>query len=405
MSQPKLYYTKDNTTGWSNNYTQFDVLERVLCDGWGNLEVVKAEAKDNYLHLEFAEDVPKTMQWWSLVELTTRVAAIDGHYRCVGVNGKTASFKPIDRIVPNYTGSATGTLDHVSAGWTKLFKDESTLVVRPKTEPNRCFLVRQNLHQHGYIANLNEPWKLLPLPNNTNAQFANNAFVQIAQLSGWDNTLSLADNYTRYVVPIKQNIPGVETLNHTMVPSVTNIISTNPWYIVATDSYCYFGSKYATDWHPNITGFGIGTDVFGMSRSFFIGFSWWTVTTSVSYSVNRMCYGVANVSSTTTSTSSIESPDGKTVLRGLNTITAQFGNDLSTNEYRFKYIVPKCDPVNVSLGLSMSVYFTLPGSYWYNGNLQTSIEVNTVDNKEMLCIAVSSSDNNPSNCSYVGVEL
>ena len=417
MTTPKLYYTNESVGGLPSNYSQFDVLEKVLCDGWGQLEVTKAEVRDNYLHLEFSDVVPPSMKWYSLVELTARVATIDGYYRCVGVNTNTATFMPVDRIVPDYQGGATGSLTHISAGWTKLFKDTSTLVIRPKGEANRCFLVRQNLHQNGYIASLNSPWRLQELPDNsdTRNQFANNAFIQIAQLNGWDSTLSLADNYTRYVMPIKTNIPGVPTSSSSFVPMVVNSISNNPWYIVATDSYCYFGSRCS--YNANITGIGVSPDVYGNRRSFLIGYNWWGVNTNISssYDYNRKKYGFANVSNYTESgggtTSIIESPDGKTGLKGLNTTYCYFRADSFTT--RFKYVVPKCDPVVLSMvssssSSSSSSYFVLPGAYWYNGEIQAVMSINTVDNRDMLCLAIDASYNYNSNnneCSYVGVEL
>lgn len=411
MTFPKLYYTNSNTSGWSAGYSQFDVLERVLCDGWGKLDVVKAEARDNYLHLEFATNVPKSMTWYALVELSTRVAAIDGYYRCVGINGKTASFVPVDRIVPDYQGSATGSLDHCSAGWTKVFKDSSTLVVRPKHEANRCFMIRQNLHQHGYIDDLNTPWKLSTLPDNVKSQFANNVFIQIVQLSGWDSSLSLADNYTRFVMPAKLNVPGISTLNNSNVPSVLNSISSNPWYIVATDSYCYFGSRYSDDnAQLNITGIGIASDVYGIDRSFFIGHSLPMIPILLHNNISRMFYGIAV--SAGASLSAVEAPDGKTVLKGLATAECRLSYTLEQNSYQFKYVAPKCDPVVVSMvssGSVPSVYLTLPGVYWYNGNLQTTMSINTVNEQDMLCLTVGGVNNALRNtldyCSYVGVEL
>lgn len=410
MTMPKLYYTNDNTVGWPVGYSQFDVLERVLCDGWGKLDVVKAEARDNYLHLEFATDVPKSLTWYALVELTTRVAAIDGYYRCVGVNGKTASFTPVDRIVPDYQGSAAGSLDHCSAGWTKVFKDADTLVVRPKGESSRCFLVRQNLHQHGYIDDLNKPWRLLTIPNNSSQHFANNAFMQIVQLSGWDSTLSVADNYTRYVMPAKMNVSSVITWDNSTVPSVMNAIAGNTWYIVATDSYCYFGS-IINNGHLNITGIGIAPDVYGIARSFFIGHSWQHITNYASYAYSRGVYGISTPINTT-SLSAIEAPDGKTVLKGLNTTTCNLSYVIAQNSYRFKYAAPKCDPVvasMVSQNSAPSAYLTLPGVYWYNGNLQATMSINTVGNRDILCVTIGALSNinnsSPDYCSYVGVEL
>ena len=391
-----ILYTNSNFNSIVLEYTptsksMLDILEVVLCDGWQPIEVSSASVSNNVLTITSPNSIPSSFTWYALCVLNTRTPQIDGEWRCTGVNEMTATFEPVDRIVPDYTGSVTGSMTQISAGWTKLYKSADFLVVRPANEQSRCFMFKQNLG-NGMVTTLNDVYSTTTKMINSSA--INNEHCQCYPLHSWDNTLSPIDNFNNHVIPIRNQIAGVTTYSATapVIQQIKPQQNNNNWYVVATDKYCYFGI-YQNN-HYNISGIGITPNVYGQDCLWIAG-GIHNIDSNDMNSISR-AYSISSTNIRESNSSIlVQDPTGQTMLGRFRTIdnwwrpsNMEISNRLSfidaTTEdvtMRIEYYNGNSDP-----HFYMVPYFKMPGACVFYGNTSAGLSYEKINNSEYMVV-------------------
>ena len=391
-----ILYTNSNFNSIVLAYTpvsksMLDILEVVLCDGWQPIEVSTASVSNNVLTITSPNSIPRSFTWYALCVLNTRNSQIDGEWRCIGVNEMTATFEPVDRIVPDYTGSVTGSMTQTSAGWTKLHKSADFLVVRPANEQSRCFMFKQNLG-NGMVTTLNDVYSTSTKMMHSSA--INNEHCQCYPLHSWDDTLSPIDNFNNHVIPIRNQIAGVTTYSATapVIQQIKPQQNNNNWYVVATDKYCYFGI-YQNN-HYNISGIGITPNVYGQDCLWIAG-GIHNIDSNDMNSISR-AYSISSTNIRASNSSIlVQDPTGQTMLGRFRTIDNWWRPPNMEISKRLSFIDATTEDVTMRIeyynGNSdphfyMVPYFKMPGVCVFYGNTSAGLSYEKINNSEYMVV-------------------
>ena len=271
-----IFFTSDSFKDFKidQSYTSktiYDVLEKVLCDGWERHNITHMEAKENelILTLEFATDTEK-YAYFNLV-VVSGIAGYNGDYRVVNIkNGKiTLSLPDYEKIEDSSSKEINGEIALKSAGWSKLYKSANELVIRPPNELTRCFLFRDKIKDYGYIAgSINSDYSVIFSPTGT-TQVNDNVFGQCVALRYWDDNSTLSKNYNDNCFRVLEAHSVVHTGAGVKYVTVQPIKphQTAPWFIIVIDNMVYVGVGYADTRVISTTlySFGINKNVNGMN--------------------------------------------------------------------------------------------------------------------------------------------
>ena len=391
-----IVYTNNNLSSVTLSYSpasksMLDILELVLCDGWQPIAVSSASVSNNVLTITSPNNIPRSFTWYALCILNTRNSQIDGEWRCTGVNEMTATFEPVDRIVPDYKGSVTGSMTQASAGWTKLHKSADFLVVRPPNEQSRCFMFKQNLG-NGMVTTLNDVYSTTTkMPNNSGA---NNEHCQCYPLHSWDDTISPIKNFNNHVIPIRNQIAGVTTYSDTapVIQQIKPQQNNNIWYIVATDKYCYFGIFQNT--HYNISGIGITPNVYRQDCLWIAG-GIHVLDNDYMNSYSR-AYSIASLNIRESNSSIIvQDPTGQAMLGRFRTIDNSWNPNDINNSQRLSFIDTTTEDVTLRIEyygsgndsyFYMVPYFKMPGACVFYGNTPAGLSYEKIQSSEYMVV-------------------
>lgn len=354
--------------------SMLDIIELVLCDGWQPIEVSSASVANNVLTIVSPNSIPTSYTWYALCELTVRNPQLDGEWRCTGVDKTIATFEPVNRNVPDFNGSVTGSMTQLSAGWSKLYKSSDFLVVRPANEQNRCFMFKTNIGTGG-VRTLNDRYSASLVFQGKKGQF--NEHCQCIPLNGWNDTLSPIENFNTHVIPVRNNIPGVYTLSTTPVQQQIRSAassSNNNWYIVATDKYCYFGIYQNTGY--NTSGFGITPNVYGQDVLWMAGAPGSHDTNNNSENSYSRAYNFAIQNNNTDSPTLIQDPTGTAMLGGFRVPNTSWFTNYTDASTRLRFMDATAESITLRLEHYgnpeayhyLIPYFNFPGAVLYYGN-------------------------------------
>lgn len=409
-----IVYTHANLNSISISNTDasksmLDIIELVLCDGWQPIEVSGAVVSNNKLTITSPNAIPRSVTWYALFELNVRNVQIDGEWRCTGVNNNTATFTPVGRIVPDYSGSATGSITQVSAGWTKLYKSADFLVIRPAGETKRCFMFKQNLG-NGMVSTLNDVYSTPAAMSSTGA--AINGYCQCFPLHDWDDALSAIENFNSHVIPIRTNIIDGHTttpypVSHQIKPSINGVTG---WYLVATGKYCYFGIDEQDAY--NMAGIGITPNVYGQECIWISGGHYSTDGSDSRYNYKPRRYSMGIPEYTNPgNTMMIQDPTGQFMISRLRSIeNYMHGNvpdrltfiDSTTEDLMIRIYYSKRGADYGNVSVYNVPYLKVPGVCLYYGNINTVASYEKVQEDNYLVLRTYSAN---SGQSFVGIKV